>query len=736
MALSRRDFLGRSGAALAGWGLAEAIAAQRVAQVLAEPTGRRKALLIGINQYEPTAIAPNAASVALEGCLNDVALWQELLTSRLGFQAADVVTLTDRTAGRAQWQAALEDCAAGLRAGDAVVWQFSGYGGLLADGTGLLVPVDGHLAVGTREATPSEPIAPLRDWSEVTIQDWLRSLPTERVLGVVDAGFAPAPAQAWVRHRSRPVLTPGVLDPEELAWQQQLRRARSGRSTAASGWWLRASQPDRPALELPQSGFVAGAFTWALVQQLWNSLPASTLWFDLARTAAQVTDQGGQQQPIAQRLGAAAIRENIGEKIGGNIGENLGQWLATAAGPSAGTVLATDSVNRTVTVSLAGLAPAVLAGATQGLILEPAATNSADDTAWVGGLRITSRNGWRAIGQPVAEDSRDRPVEAFAWQPGQLLRERWRILSRNLELQVALDPNFERIERIDATSAFDALSHVTVVNPENRAIDAWFARAARPTANPDPNGDEAKTAYGLWRPGQTLWPNTVGEGGEALKTAVQRLGPQLHSLLARKLWRATLNQGAGWPVRITLAALETPDRPLLQWSTLPNVGGAIGPNGSIAPATFTSGSRPQLTLENAGTVPLWALVLQLDSLGRATLVQDLGQDTEPGQTLLAPNSRQTLSWPAAPSRGWGSLLVWLSRDPLERVQASLPSRQTGEGDRLWPLAQPLALARQLLEDLQQISVNHAAPPSRSPSPDSYTLDCRQWMAWELPFRLI
>jgi hypothetical protein len=81
-------------------------------------------------------------------------------------------------------------------------------------------------------------------------------------------------------------------------------------------------------------------------------------------------------------------------------------------------------------------------------------------------------------------------------------------------------------------------------------------------------------------------------------------------------------------------------------------------------------------------------------------------------------------------------LVWLSRDPLERVQASLPSLQTGEGDRLWPLAQPLALARQLLEDLQQISVNHAAPPGRSPSPDSYTLDCRQWMAWELPFRLI
>jgi hypothetical protein len=33
-------------------------------------------------------------------------------------------------------------------------------------------------------------------------------------------------------------------------------------------------------------------------------------------------------------------------------------------------------------------------------------------------------------------------------------------------------------------------------------------------------------------------------------------------------------------------------------------------------------------------------------------------------------------------------------------------------------------------------VNHAAPPGRSPSPDSYTLDCRQWMAWELPFRLI
>ncbi|HEY9689825.1 MAG TPA: caspase family protein, partial [Coleofasciculaceae cyanobacterium] len=454
MALSRRDFLARSGAALAGWGLAEAIAVDRMAQVLAEPGGQRRALLIGINAYEPATIARSATDVALEGCLTDVALLQEVLVSRLGFGAADVVVLTDRAASRSNWQAALDDLLGSVRTTDAVAFHFSGYGGQLADGTSVLVPVDGQVV--------QDPAAIVRDWSEDTLQGWLRSLPTERAIGIVDAGSAVALPGQWLRQRSRPALTIGRLDPAELAWQQTLQRGRSGRSASAAGLWLRATTPDRPAIELPQAGFVAGAFTYALVQRLWAVLPARTLWFDLAIAAATVEGQvGARQRPIGQRLGAAATNDPQPD-----------QWLNPSAGLSCGAILTSDPTSNSVEVTLAGLGPTVLETVAPGSILETIGQPAI-------GLRVLSRTGWRAIAQPIADDPPGRAIDWTTLEPGQLLRERWRVLPRNLELNVALDPTFERIERIDATSAFDAVSQVTVVAPGTKAINVWFARSPR-----------------------------------------------------------------------------------------------------------------------------------------------------------------------------------------------------------------------------------------------------------------
>ena len=748
---------------MAGWGLVDAIAVDRMAQVLAEPGGQRRALLIGINAYKPETIAPSATTVALEGCLTDVALLQEVLVSRLGFGAADVVTLTDQAASRSNWQAALQDLGNGVRATDAVAFHFSGYGGQLADGTSVLAPVDGQLA--------QDPTAIVRDWSEDTLQDWLRSLPTERAIGIVDAGSAVALPGQWLRQRSRPALTLGRLDPTELAWQQTLQRSRSGRSSLATGLWLRATHPDRPALELPQAGFVAGAFTYALVQRLWTVLPARTLWFDLAIAAATVESQvGSRQQPIGQRLGAAATND-----------PQPGQWLnpnpssSPSSSPSCGAIVACDPTSNSVEVTLAGLGPTVLETVAPGTILEPIDDLDRPDRQSSIGLRVVTRTGWRAIAQPIADDS---PTQAVNWdilQPGQLLRERWRVLPRNLELNIALDPTFERIERIDATSAFDALSQVTVVTPGTRAINAWFARSPRPKVgspapdatlvdpsvdravdrvvdrdpksldpkrsnpkgldlknldpkSPDPKGD-FKTAYGLLTPGQAFWPSTVGDRGEALKTAVQRLTPQLQGRLAHKVLRATLNVGGPWPVRATLAALEAPDRPLLQVSTAampPET--AIAPSGPIVTATLASNSRPQLTLENAGAVPLSLLVLQLDGVGHASVVID------GDATMLAPNSRRSLTWAVAVSRGMGSLLVVLTPTALDRTRSVLPPFE--EGDRLLSLPQPLVVARALLDDLHQLSTGQTNPPNRQGTSDHYALDCQQWIALELPFRVV
>ena len=99
--MKRRDFLGRVGWAIAALGLSDAAwlrSSDRYYQALAQPTLRKLALLVGINQYPSTQ--------PLRGCLTDVELQRELLIHRFGFQEADILTLTEQQATREQIEAA------------------------------------------------------------------------------------------------------------------------------------------------------------------------------------------------------------------------------------------------------------------------------------------------------------------------------------------------------------------------------------------------------------------------------------------------------------------------------------------------------------------------------------------------------------------------------------------------------------------------------------------------------
>ena len=93
----RRHFLQGAGAALATIGLSQlqlTRQADRYAQVLAQPTRRKLALLVGINQYQGRGLEP------LEGPENDVDLQYQLLVHRFGFHPDDILTLTNAEATR------------------------------------------------------------------------------------------------------------------------------------------------------------------------------------------------------------------------------------------------------------------------------------------------------------------------------------------------------------------------------------------------------------------------------------------------------------------------------------------------------------------------------------------------------------------------------------------------------------------------------------------------------------
>ncbi len=90
--MRRRHFFQFAGSALTTLGLSYLDIIQqgnRYAQVLAQSTPRKLALLVGINQYPASQRFTN-----LEGCVTNVELQQELLIHRFGFNKSDILRLT------------------------------------------------------------------------------------------------------------------------------------------------------------------------------------------------------------------------------------------------------------------------------------------------------------------------------------------------------------------------------------------------------------------------------------------------------------------------------------------------------------------------------------------------------------------------------------------------------------------------------------------------------------------
>lgn len=90
--MKRRHFLQFAGSTFAALGCSHLDIIQqgnRYAQVLAQSTPRKLALLVGINNYPA-----NKRHTNLRGCVTDVELQEELLVHRFGFNRSDIIKLT------------------------------------------------------------------------------------------------------------------------------------------------------------------------------------------------------------------------------------------------------------------------------------------------------------------------------------------------------------------------------------------------------------------------------------------------------------------------------------------------------------------------------------------------------------------------------------------------------------------------------------------------------------------
>ncbi|MDZ8262661.1 caspase family protein [Nostoc sp. ChiQUE01b] len=711
--MKRRTFLKRIGSILAVLGITEAewlSLGNRYYQALAQPSPRKLALLIGINQYLKIP--------ALSGCLTDVELQRELLIHRFGFQGSDILTLTEEEASREFIERAfLDRLGKQAKPDDLVVFHFSGYGSRVKLETSpetmqnALVSANGSLT--------SEKETIVNCILEETLLLLLRSLPTDRVTAVLDTSYyAPTPVLG-LKSRALPESVGAKLAAEELDFLQQLKTQKLPSTPIVLA---ATSNPKQSAREELFSGFSAGLFTYALTQYLWEFTPTTRIQVALSYMENSLSKLGSKQQPAL--LSSQKNQHLTSLPPDGIIGAE-------------GAITAIEEDGKTVHLWLAGLPPQVL------LYYEVNSRFTLATTTEE--LVLRSRTGLTAKAQ-ISQ------IEGVSLQVGQLVQEAVRVLSQNIHLIIALDTGLERIERVDATSAFAAFPHISTVVVGEKPADYLFAKL-----------QQTPSRYGLFSLSGELISNATGEAGEAVKSTVQKLAPKLSTLLAAKLWRLTENQGSSClALKTTLEIINNiSPRAIVQRETVRTFKTETSIQKPVQTRLIASvptpivpiGSQIQYRVENQSDRPVYLILLGLNNNHTAiafysweTPQAPNTEDTKPvlKQVVIAPGETLTLPQTNTTSEDWvisgpasecEHQLIF-STAPFNGTLAALNAAKnsTAEEGSIGPLLNSLDVVQALLQDLHNASAFKT--DMNGTAADSHSLDVNNWASLSFSFQVL
>lgn len=749
MGQNRREFIQQLGGLLAALGISETAilsAGDRYYQALAQPTARKLALLVGINQYP--------GDISLSGALTDVALQAELLKYRFGFPPEDILILSNEQATRANIESAfIEHLINQASAGDLVVFHFSGYGRCLECNSGettilknSLIPVDGGL--GDVAAAKLE----VNDLLIETLWQLLAMLPTKRAIAVLDTSYTYPGRnfQGNLMIRSRPSPRSSQLTSAALAFQEKLKHQIPSTINPQNipALILSATGPNQVATEAKWQGFSAGLFTLALTGQLWLATPATSLQSSLQKVSCTVFDHGGSfQQP--QILKPSLLLKSNPRILPITPGENYGLTPLTPVLPSADGVIKSVEEGGKIQLWLGGLPASVLETYSVGSIFSVIPPTNSPELNPIR-LQIRVRDGLTPKAQLL-----DPSTTALG--AGQLVQETVRVLPRNLTLTVALDTDLQRIERVDATSAFASMPNISTVLKGEQRADCLFGRV-RPDLYPDQFSGSVSTtstqgSYGLFSVGQELLANTVGEGGEAVKVAAQRLAPYLEMLRAAKLIGLSANQGSSrLGVRVTLET--TPEEQLLmQASTrrapwpFPAEGSAASGESSIL--SLPVGSRIRYRIFNYSDRPIYSFLFGIHNSGSAIAFYPFSSQNQsknqpeieqnliaPGTTLTLPDDAVGSAWSINGAVGLAKTHLICSSSPFwETFNALKPVMGSrGDGQGIITLQNPFKIAKSVLEDLHHASAAHQPKPGIS---DEYwALNVNHWATLSFIYQVV
>ncbi|WLT37900.1 caspase family protein [Synechocystis sp. B12] len=239
---------------------------------------------------------------------------------------------------------------------------------------------------------------------------------------------------------------------------------------------ISATSPGQTAVEVQLGKQSAGLFTLALTQSLWENSSTSVM--------ASLWDHS--RNLLVPRLGTEQIPQ---WRSPNNSPDFLAPTTLTTGGEGMVTGLISGNSLQSQIVALAPLVQKRALVHSCYLTFPATETgsdlNSTDNSLW----QVQSVKGQSATLTAITKTSSTKAESATSSTEanggeskkemlvGSALREIYRAIPKNLALTVALAHDLERIERVDATSAFGAIAAVeTVINAGEGSADCVFGR--------------------------------------------------------------------------------------------------------------------------------------------------------------------------------------------------------------------------------------------------------------------
>ncbi|MBD2235959.1 caspase family protein [Aulosira sp. FACHB-113] len=663
--VKRRHFLQFSTSTLATLGLSQLDIwhkGNRYAQVLAQDTPRKLALLVGINNY------PNLEDNNLNGCITDVDLQQELLIHRFGFKPTDILRLTsypkDIQPTRQNILKAFEEhLIKQAKPGDVVVFHFSGHGSRLAEVDNIKVNNDDYNSTLVTADVGNDPLA--RDIMGRTLFLLVSALNTENVTVVLDSCYSGGGTRGNLLIRST-LNNDRKASLEEIAYQKSWMKrlninaeelAKKRRDKIRKGVVLAAAQGDQMAADANFDDFYAGAFTYLLTQYLWQQTG------NVGSAIAQITPvlksvyqqvpkvDGEQKQPVyfinnkVPPIDAVIIKSD---------GEKATLWLGGVDKESL------DTFREKATFSI--------------LSKEGKISGEVE--------LISPRRGL------VAEAKLIKKGSINSLQAGMLLQESTRIVPADLKLNIGLDPSLGQ-DINAAKEALKAINRIQPITAQNQKppypndVQYIFSRMTAAyrqklqqqsiAALPDVN------SLGLFTEGLELVSESFGNTGETVKDAIERLNPKLKSMLAASIVKKTLNtNSSALDVEAAIYLVEQPDKIIARTATRRS-----NNHRGLLEEKYSHKINLQKTFQfrvtNHESNPVYFAILIFDSSGDLFVVFPYEWNDAEESMLLEANQSIDVGNPfRAVDKGTGEALIIISRKPLKnsvRTMSALAREQ-------------------------------------------------------------